>query len=174
MMLSQPKCCPILAGVLLLVSTCLQGQSLAPQVVGSGGAVISQGGVQLSYTIGEVVVASLAADTLLLTQGYQQSWPDEAVSVVPPSDELRLQVFPNPFYERIILRPLGDFPTGDLVLRLTGASGQLALERRLERIPGEDIIVLPGSLPAGAYTLQLFHNGALLFPARLLLRADAP
>jgi hypothetical protein len=163
---------PILAGLVMLLSVVLQGQSLAPHVLATGGDRVNQGGVQLSYTIGELVVASLAADTLLLTQGFQQSFQGEAVSVDQPTDLFRMQVFPNPFQERIILRPLGDLPAGGLVLRLSGVSGQLALEQRLEWTPGEDLILYPGHLPAGAYTLQLFHDGDLVFPPQILLRAD--
>lgn len=70
-------------------------QSIERSVIGSAGGVSSAGGVILTWTVGETVINTASAGSVILTQGFQQ--PDQGTSAVDPIRlEAGLAVFPNP------------------------------------------------------------------------------
>lgn len=167
---SQSLFLSCLAGFLWFLPCGSQGQSLAPQVIGAAGAQAGQGDFRLSFTLGESVVSSQVQDTLLLTQGFHQSFAGDPVSTDHPAPPWQLRVFPNPFRDLITLRPSGDFPSQSLTVRLLDAQGRLALERNIELRAGTDQPIAPGSLPAGPYTLLILDRDRPVFPPQVLLR----
>lgn len=58
--------------VFFIISLDLNAQSLTNTVLASSGGSTSAGGVQLNWTLGETVTPTLAAGTIVLTQGFQQ------------------------------------------------------------------------------------------------------
>ncbi|MCO6485324.1 MAG: T9SS type A sorting domain-containing protein [Saprospiraceae bacterium] len=161
----------LMGGVALLFgpSSVLSAQSLQPQFIGTAGAHAAQGNVRLSYSIGEVVVASLTADTLLLTQGFQQPFSGGPVSTDPISDGWQLAVFPNPSSGTFYLRPgglSGGVAAVEIVLH--HADGREVLRRPATLTEGDDLAVPTAGLPSGAYFLTVVQQGRSLFgPARL-------
>jgi hypothetical protein len=63
----------------LVLTFTAQAQSLTPTVIASGGAYSSNGGVSLSYTVGELAaVQTFTSANTILTQGFQQ--PNDIVN----------------------------------------------------------------------------------------------
>ncbi|MBW1298308.1 hemagglutinin protein, partial [Aquimarina litoralis] len=72
---------------LTLVGVCtffgVQAQSIERQVISSGGNTITNGGVTLDYTIGELAVTTITDGTTTLTQGFQQATIQLAIKINP-------------------------------------------------------------------------------------------
>lgn len=90
----------ILTTVLWLLAICAsigQGATLFNQVIGSTGQVALQQGLTYSYTVGEVVITTVASPNRILTQGFHQ--PEHTILVSVGDPELvswDIKVFPNP------------------------------------------------------------------------------
>lgn len=76
--------------------TGLLAQSVSPQVIATAGNYSENGGVSLSWTLGEPVIETATGTDVILTQGFQQ--PDYNIVVVEhiPASSLDVNVFPNP------------------------------------------------------------------------------
>ncbi|MDY8134880.1 hemagglutinin protein [Aquimarina sp. 2201CG5-10] len=70
-----------LIGVCTFLGT--QAQSIERQVISSGGNTITNGGVTLDYTIGELAVTTITDGTTTLTQGFQQATLQLAIKINP-------------------------------------------------------------------------------------------
>ncbi|MBQ4820604.1 hemagglutinin protein [Aquimarina sp. MMG016] len=64
-----------------LIST--QAQSIERQVISSGGNTITNGGVTLDFTIGELAVTTITDGTTTLNQGFQQGNIQLAIKINP-------------------------------------------------------------------------------------------
>lgn len=166
---SQSLFLSCLAGFLWLMPSLLGAQSLAPMVIGAAGDQAGSADYRLSYTLGEVVVSSQVQDTLLLTQGFHQTFAGDPVSTDIPENLWQLRVFPNPFRDLITLRPSGEIPAREFVVRLMDAHGRLAMERVIALQPGADHQLQTGSLPAGPYTLLILDRDRPVFTPQVLL-----
>lgn len=88
----------------------LGGTIQAQEVIASAGTEVESSGGSMSYTIGEMVVASTITDDGALTQGYQQGFlTPTAIDEIPA--ELELSLYPNPAADYIIIesKSLSDF-----------------------------------------------------------------
>ncbi len=84
-----------ITGMALLLPLALAGQSLDRQVTASSGDYATAGNLQLSWTVGEVMVTTESSSNLVITQGFQQ--PDGmAVGIQSPVNDLAVSLFPNP------------------------------------------------------------------------------
>jgi len=129
-------------------------QTLDRQVVSSGGAYATAGNVSLSYTIGEVAVATLTGGNLILTQGFQQ--PDGApVGISEPPFTGSIKVYPNPTDDIIMVEITTD--QSDLVLELSNALGQQLLSQELP---------LDGGTYSGQVDMQTYAAGNYLLYLR--------
>jgi hypothetical protein len=76
----------------------------AQEVVSSNGDTQSAAGYEVSWTVGEAVIATLIGGTNTLTQGFHQT----KITVTAVSDllypGLEIKVFPNPTQEFITIR----------------------------------------------------------------------
>ncbi len=76
----------------------------AQEVVSSNGDSKSAAGVEVSWTVGEAVIATMIGSTNTLTQGFQQT----RLTVTAVTDllypGLEIKVFPNPTQEFITIR----------------------------------------------------------------------
>ena len=80
-------------------------QSLAPQVVASGGGSGTVAGVSLDFTVGELVTTTATSGSTTLTQGFQQPPVIETVGrndAAPAAGQLVL--YPNPSAGNTFLR----------------------------------------------------------------------
>jgi len=80
-----------------------QQVELEREVVASGGNYSSNANMSLSYTIGEPVIETKSASSLVLTQGFQQSKTDTIVGIVEQGTAMRIKAYPNPTPDVVVL-----------------------------------------------------------------------
>jgi len=83
-------------------------QSLSPTVVASAGNHAVAGNVQLSYTVGEVVVTTATGGSSILTQGFHQP-VDVSVGITEGNFEGRISVFPNPASREVFVEAESEY-----------------------------------------------------------------
>jgi len=83
--------------ILFLVSL----QCFSQQVVSSAGTSAAGTNVQISWTAGEPVVETFTGESVILTQGFQQS--KLTITALEGIDipSLELNVYPNPFFNQL-------------------------------------------------------------------------
>lgn len=132
---------------LLIVTLSAFGQTIERQVLGAGGKSTVQG-IQMDYTIGEVITNTATTGSILLNQGFHQaaSAPN-SIETIGALDGLK--IWPNP-------------TAGDLMVEWTGepvsieiytATGQLILSQE-SVLAGETVFHLDG-FAAGLYLVKL-------------------
>lgn len=73
-------------------------QSISPEVVASAGEHFENGSVQLSWTLGEVVIDTYDNGTNILTQGFHQT--NLTVTAIDETlADVRMNLYPNPTSE---------------------------------------------------------------------------
>jgi hypothetical protein len=81
-------------------------QSIERAVVSSQGEVKSASGIELSYTVGESVVTTETNSTLIISQGFQQGYPqveDTTTSSEEFVQDLNLKLYPNPSQNQVFV-----------------------------------------------------------------------
>ncbi|MBU6204360.1 MAG: T9SS type A sorting domain-containing protein [Bacteroidetes bacterium] len=85
----------------VLFSAHIRAQSLTPTVVSSTGNFKVTGGYSLSSTVGEPITTTVTSANYILTQGFQQQ-SLKGVSVQEiQTENLNINVFPNPAAEEV-------------------------------------------------------------------------
>ncbi|MGE0089209.1 MAG: T9SS type A sorting domain-containing protein [Bacteroidales bacterium] len=72
------------------------GQSISSSVIASGGGSSEAGGLNLSYTIGELAIETFTTTNMVLTQGFQQGYYDITSVNDPLVQSIDLEIYPNP------------------------------------------------------------------------------
>jgi|LakMenEpi03Aug12_release.lakeMendotaPanAssembly.Ray.scaffolds.fasta_scaffold69435_3 hypothetical protein len=91
----------ILVILFVLFSAHIKAQSLTPTVVSSTGNFKVTGGYSLSSTVGEPITTTVTSANYILTQGFQQQ-SLKGVSVQEiQTENLNINVFPNPATEEV-------------------------------------------------------------------------
>jgi hypothetical protein len=90
---------------LLLILFCLPfigfGQITSPSVISSSGNSYNNGGVNMDYTLGEIVVETYTNSNTILTQGFHQGILKVTTSV--ENIDIKTKVYPNPTTNFIII-----------------------------------------------------------------------
>jgi hypothetical protein len=89
--------------VLLLLFGRGVGQLHAQEVISSNGGSYKGAVVQLDWTIGEPVIATLTSGTNVLTQGFHQSNLTVTALDQLANSTITLKVYPNPVSEQLLL-----------------------------------------------------------------------
>lgn len=126
-------------------------QSIEPQVIASAGEHFDNGSVQLSWTLGEVVIDTYDNGTNILTQGFHQT--ELTVTAIDETiANVRLNMYPNPTSELLNIE-LGNNES-DINLQLFDMSGKLVHQVKIEAYQTK--YVLPMNLVAtGNYLVQM-------------------
>lgn len=137
----------------------VQAQSIGPSTLNASGASKTINGNTYEYSIGEMVLVHTSIHpNLVVTQGVLQ--PTKASTGIGDVSILTedLNVFPNPFYDVIHLRPnwkLG----GRLSISLLDITGRELLHWYWDLQKGnEQQSIQLGNLAAGAYMLQVQYK----------------
>jgi hypothetical protein len=72
----------------------VRSQAVTPEVIASSGSHFSGGGIELSWTLGEVAIETVGGSSAQLTQGFHQ--PFAIVNGIEEESETLLSVYPNP------------------------------------------------------------------------------
>jgi len=134
------------------ISLATQGQSIEPQVLATAGATYANGNTQLSWTLGEMAVATLSNGSNILTEGFHQ--PEVTVTgigLIPLDDGIR--VFPVPTASQLTI----ELPEGLLnsLAQVVDVEGKLVYSEKLKS--QNNNLTLEG-LSQGVYLLSLFHQ----------------
>ena len=117
---------------------------LCTKVVAATGGLTSAGGIMLSYTIGETVTATANTDTVMLTQGFQQVYPELPSATLRLATSPPISVYPNPTSGVIHFK---NAPRG-IMVDVYDALGR--------RMPGKF------DAPANTMDISLYANGLYL------------
>lgn len=122
------------------------------QVIASAGASYQGAGVQLDWTLGEVIIQTLETSTSMISQGFHQP-NTNLVSVQPLAIETgKLVIRPNPFKDEFqISLDLKSSHHGRL--GLYDMTGNLVWTGAFEGITWQQSVSVP-SLPSGQYVLM--------------------
>ena len=86
----------ILIGLVWGSASLLLSQTIQRSVIGSSGHSVEAGGLQVSSTVGEAVIGSVSAGSIVLTQGFQQPDAGQTSSLDRPGLAVAYRVYPNP------------------------------------------------------------------------------
>ncbi len=127
-------------------------QSLERQVIGSTGGSFS-GAVQVDWTVGETVIATATAGSVILTQGFQQP-PAVPNAVKNINVNSNVTAYPNPSGSLVNVEWKNTAFTGSLALY--DATGRMVWNSSLSKISATQIDL--STFAPGVYTLQLLGS----------------
>ncbi len=139
----------------LLLCLIMNAQSLERQVISTTGNYSTATDIQLSSTVGELMIETFISGSVIFTQGFQQA-DDNIVAVSGPVIVLDYKIYPNPTKDRIFLNLSSDKQL-NLSLRLvdmTGRSTGIGVEDiQVNGYIEQELDLSP--LTAGTYLLQI-------------------
>ncbi len=139
----------LLSALLFSAAGWLGAQSIERQVIGSAGSYASAGNIQLSWTLGETVVATGSSGSILLTQGFQQ--PDYNPTSIKPNDPVQGLVFyPNPTTGAVNYKFTLD--QGNVMFRIYDGAGKEVYSMSSAATNGQ---ISLENLAAGIYTIHV-------------------
>jgi hypothetical protein len=110
--------------LLVLASSLVHAQMLTPAVVSPGGNYATGGGYSLSQNFGELAVQTLTAGTSILTQGFEQPYPEQYVGITDNDNAgMSITLYPNPASDMVSLTILSD-RSMDYLVRITDLPGK--------------------------------------------------
>lgn len=91
--------------VLVLVSIESYNQTIDQSVIASAGNDVDTETISVSWTLGEVGIANLSSDGLILSQGFHQgNFFIDAIEGIHP--DFQLKTYPNPVVNKLIIDSL--------------------------------------------------------------------
>ncbi len=137
----------------------LQAQSVERFVIGSSGIDFSGSGISMSSTIGETVITTETAGTIILTQGFQQPDSVNIVSVQAIHTALNYKLYPNPT-ENISWLELSADNQVEVNLSLYDVAGRQVLQSKNIVLKDKHTEQLDlNHIAAGQYMLAIEWNG---------------
>lgn len=120
----------ILLGIALIFSGISYSQTASPDVIGAAGAHFAIPTMQMSWTLGETVTATVTDGSTTFTQGFHQSNVSMiGVEIVDPTVEI--SVFPNPITDVLTVEVSGTALNSQFVL-FDGAGKTLLTDKVTE------------------------------------------
>jgi len=133
-------------------------QSISPEVIASAGEHYDNGTVQLSWTLGEVMIDTYDNGTNILTQGFHQT-ELTVTSIEETLADIRLNLYPNPTSEYLNIE-LGNNEE-DINLQLYDMSGKLIHKDVINAYDTKYVLPMQ-SVASGQYLVQMqSENGKL-------------
>ena len=141
--------------IILILLSCfyVSGQDILSSVVSTAGNSVEEGGIEISWTLGDLVIETQESGSIILTQGFQQSYYSISSLIEPVSDNFKLKVYPNPASEFIWISIESDEPT-DVIIELYDLNGKLIKNNILKRAEGQ-IKIPVNDLSASQYILKV-------------------
>ncbi len=128
--------------------------TLAPTVIASGGGYAEGDNISISWTLGELAVATLSGGNLVLTQGFQQPFD---IDVGMEKDEVSwgISVYPNPVGEELRVRFDIETP-GDFLMEIQDVTGRIVSQELYNQVnPGDIIQMNTSGYTTGIYFLKV-------------------
>lgn len=129
-----------------------RGQSASPEVIASSGNHFSSPNAQISWTLGESVIATQSSPNAVLTQGFHQTNLVITALGEDPLNSLKISVFPNPTLDLVNIKR--EDSKGGLSIKLLSIEGKSLAEKKISQGTNETSLNLT-ELPAGVYFLRI-------------------
>ncbi len=128
-------------------------EELSPTVIASAGDYSEADNISLSWTLGELAVTTLEQGDFILSQGFQQSFPQNVGFEINPI-KWHIAAYPNPVVDKLMIQ--FDMPeTRDFIIEIRDIQGRLiSQQQQLQVLPGNIITFEMGAYNYGVY---LFH-----------------
>ena len=126
-------------------------QSVTPEVIASAGDHFQNSSVQLSWTLGEVMIDTYDNGTNILTQGFHQT-ELTVTSIEETLSDVRMNLFPNPTSEYLNIE-LGNNEK-DINLQLYDMSGKLIHQDVINAYDTKYVLPMQ-SVATGKYLVQM-------------------
>lgn len=146
---------------LLIVISCLStfaGMAqlqLERQVVATTGSSGGNNNLQVSYTVGEPLVTTLASPDFILTQGFQQPTAKLVGIETPEGINWEVHHFPNPTRSQLTVDILGDV-NGTILLQVVDVQGRLIHQEEITKgLASYRYLLSVDQWAAGMYILSL-------------------
>jgi|ERR1017187_3544810 hypothetical protein len=116
--------------ILIMICICssLSAQMISPQVINATGNTSATSAIKLSWSLGEIAVATFSANNTILTQGFLQ--PDVSVHT-SGIEEIKLSdlitIFPNPVHDQLFIRQSSNLIE---TVSIYNAMGQQIIEQK--------------------------------------------
>ena len=128
----------------------------AQQLISTSSAYIDKDGTKISWSIGEVVIGTIASNDIQLTQGVLQPL---IIDIFPTGIEemyrLDMIAYPNPVFDKVLFK--GEDPMGEYNIRLVDKTGKVLLERRMNY---NDLSVDMSKYNYGTYFIEVIESGS--------------
>jgi len=142
----------ILAFILFISFTNVYAQ----QLISTSSAYIDKDGTKISWSIGEVVIGTIANNDVQLTQGVLQPL---IIDIFPTGIEemyrLDMIAYPNPVFDKVLFK--GEDPMGEYNIRLVDKTGKILLEKRMNY---NDLSVDMSKYNFGTYFIEVIESGS--------------
>lgn len=143
----------ILLCLLLMVITFLTGnaQSVSPELIATVGQHDVNANNQVSWTIGEGLIATESNGSNMLTQGFHQT--HLIINAVGEVGDFGIKVYPNPVKDQFSIQ-VEDIAGRELEFRLVDMSGKVLLGGQIDPVSGLQRVSVENAT-AGSYLLQI-------------------
>ncbi len=141
-----------IAMITLFAAGALSANAQELEVIGSAGSSETSASGTLSYTIGEVVVATGSSTENVLTQGFHQGFlTPTAIDEVP--ERFEVTIYPNPTADRLVIESahLSDFER----VKLYDLQGKLIWQQASSLADQERMVINFIPYAAGNYILRM-------------------
>lgn len=137
--------------LLVIFFVAINAQEL--MLVSTGGALITEGSIQGSFSIGEIVISTETSQGIKLTQGFQQAML--FVVGIKPFESGSLHVYPNPVNHYINV----ELPSEEVFvhIQIISLDGKI-LVNKTESLKGL-LNIDVRHLPTGSYILRMVDKG---------------
>lgn len=114
----------ILPVMMLFAVTFARAQTLTPQVISPGGSYAAGGGYSLSQNLGELAVQTFSGGSNILTQGFEQPYPEVVLNINDPKDAgMAITLYPNPAFNQVFVKIRSE-KSMDYLFKITNLLGQ--------------------------------------------------
>ncbi len=129
--------------------------ALEPSVLASGGGYAETETMSISWTLGELVTATLTGGDMILTQGFQQP-ADIGTGISAKELNLQITAYPNPVADVLFVKFDID-RTKEFWIEIQDVTGRvISLEQHKEVFPGDIVQINTSNFTYGVYFLKVF------------------
>lgn len=146
---------PIITFILIFLVIKLFGQSIHHQMINSQGesSVISSGLI-IKQTIGQLSITGSFSGSLIVQQGFQQSYWDNYLSI---SNPIVVSISPNPFTELIQFN-ISDLKNEKIAVHIFDINGKVIYLKE-HFVENKSLIINLSKLSNGIYLVKLNRKG---------------
>ncbi len=148
----------ILAGVLFAFQGTAQTVVIPTSVISSAGNSVTAGNIQLSWTLGELAVATLESGDYIISQGFQQSYlsvTEDTTNLVLNPINWNISAYPNPVSNELKIQFNLQEET-DFFVEIQDVTGKMIYQDSYRKILPNDIINFDmSSYASGIYFFRI-------------------